>query len=451
MDIKAGELPRRIGGWSLGAITVGIVIGSGVFRTPSDIAALVGSPLNVMLVWLAGGLVTMCLALSLAELASMFPQSGGLYTYLREAFGNRSAFLFGWTFLLINPANWAAVSLIFASYFAIVFPGTAGHAKLIASAAILCVCAVNIVSTRLSTRFNWVFTLVKGAALLGLSVGILVVTRDGIPTGSAVQSLSIGHWGVALVAVLWPFEGVAAAAAMAGEVRNPRRNLPLGLIGGTIFVLLVYLLVNAALLSALSIDAMAKSESVFFDAATVTMGELGGLAIALAALAATFGALTAGATCDPRVLFAMATDKLFFARTGDVHRRFQTPYIAIIVSGTLAIIYIWVRTFEELASQFVLGMWVFYAWCVLGLIRLRRKRPELERPYRAPLYPILPMLFVLASGWLLINSFVELPVTSMINVAVILTGIPVYELWRWLGGRSRGCATPSTPESAGPS
>lgn len=432
MDIAARQLPRRIGGWSLAAITVGIVIGSGIFRTPSDIAALVGSPLNVMLVWLVGGVVTMCLALSLAELASMFPQSGGLYTYLREAFGDRSAFLFGWTFLLINPANWAAVSLIFASYFAIVFPTAAGHAKLIASVAVLCVCTVNIVSTRLSSRFNWLFTLVKGAALLGLSVGILVATRQGAPIGSAAPAPLLGSWGVALVAVLWPFEGVAAAAAMAGEVRDPRRNLPLGLIGGTIFVLLVYLLVNAALLSALSIDAMAKSDSVFFDAAIVAMGDFGGLAIALAALAATFGALSAGATCDPRVLFAMAADRLFFARTGNVHRRFQTPYVAIIVSGALAIIYIWVRTFEELASQFVLGMWVFYAWCVLGLIRLRRTRPELERPYRVPLYPILPILFVAASGWLLINSFAELPITSLINVAVILMGIPVYELWRSL-------------------
>lgn len=430
MNQEVTTLPRRLSGWSLGAITVGIVIGSGIFRSPSEIAGLVGTPVNVLIVWLIGGLVTMCLALSLAELAAMFPRSGGLYSYLQEAFGDRAAFLFGWTFLLINPANWAAVALIFADYVSAVSPVGAGRAKWIASVAILFVCAVNIVSVRLSSQFNWVFTVVKGMALVGLSAGILVTSGGGFGVGfGGAHHATLGSWGTALIAVLWPFEGVAAAAAMAGEVRDPRRSLPFGLIGGTLFVMLTYLLVNAALLSALPIDLIASSPFVAADAARAAMGHVGGVLVAVAAIVATFGALMAGATCDPRVLFAMAEDRLFFARAGDVHRRFETPHIAIAVTCVLAIAYVWIRTFEELAAQFVLGMWVFYGWCVIGLIKLRRTRASESRPYQVPWYPFLPIIFIVACGALLINAFFEMPVTSLVNLVVILLGVPIYELW----------------------
>ena len=430
MTQEFSNLPRRLGGWSLAAITVGIVIGSGIFRSPSEIAGLVGTPGNVLIVWLIGGLVTMCLALSLAELAAMFPRSGGLYSYLQEAFGDRAAFLFGWTFFLINPANWAAVALIFADYITAVSPHSGSDSKWIATGAILLVSLVNIVSIRLSSQFNWVFTVVKGLALLGLSAGILLLSQGiSLPGVDPEFRPTVGGWGAALIAVLWPFEGVAAAAALAGEVKNPRRNLPLGLIGGTLFVMLTYLLVNAAFLSALSVPAIAASPFVAADAARAVMGDWGSSIIAIAAIVATFGALLAGATCDPRVLFAMAEDRLFFTKVGAIHRRFQTPHIAIRVTALLAVAYVWVRTFEELAAQFVLGMWVFYGWCVIGLIKLRRTRPDLPRPYKVPWYPFLPVIFVLASGALLANAFVEMPVTSLANLVVILLGLPIYWLW----------------------
>ncbi len=436
MTQEFSNLPRRLSGWSLGAITIGIVIGSGIFRSPSEIAGLVGTPGNVLLVWLAGGLVTMCLALSLAELAAMFPRSGGLYSYLQEAFGNRAAFLFGWTFFLINPANWAAVSLIFADYISAVYPHGAGYAKWLATGAILLVSLVNIVSIRLSSQFNWLFTVIKGLALLGLSAGILLssqgVSLPGVDPGFRP---TVGGWGAALIAVLWPFEGVAAAAALAGEVKNPQRNLPLGLIGGTLFVMLTYLLINAAFLSALSVPAIAASPFVAADAARAVMGDWGSTIIAVAAIIATFGALLAGGTCDPRVLFAMAEDRLFFSKVGAVHHRFQTPHVAIIVTALLAVAYVWVRTFEELAAQFVLRMWVFYGWCVIGLIKLRISRPDLPRPYKVPLYPFLPVIFVLASGALLANAFVEMPVTSLANLVVILLGLPIY--WLWVSARGK--------------
>jgi amino acid transporter len=382
-----------------------------------------------MIVWCLGGLVTLCLALSVAELAAMFPRAGGLYTYLEEAFGRRAAFIFGWTFLLINPANWAAVALIFADYLGIFMPISTGQSRLIASGAILVVSIINIVSLSLSSRFNWLFTIVKGLALIGLSIGILLwgaSTHQATPT---LHSTSIVGWGTALIAVLWPFEGVVAAAAMAGEVRDPKRSLPIGLIGGTLFVTLTYLLVNVALLKSLSVDQIAASTFVAADAARASMGVTGGNLVASCAVVATFGALIAGATCDPRVLFAMAEDRLFFSKVGAVHSRFRTPYVAIALSCLVAIAFVWIRTFEELAAQFVLGMWVFYGLCVIGLIRLRITRPEALRPYRVPWFPILPLVFLTACGALLINAFIEMPTTSLVNVVVIALGLPIYELW----------------------
>jgi len=377
----------------------------------------------------------MCLALSVAELAAMFPRAGGLYTYLEEAFGRRAAFIFGWTFLLINPANWAAIALIFVDYLGIFVPIGSGQSRLIASGAILIVSIINIVSLKLSSRFNWLFTIVKGFALIGLSSGILLWGSAAHKSVASVyHSTSIAGWGTALIAVLWPFEGVVAAAAMAGEVKDPKRSLPIGLIGGTLFVTLTYLLVNAALLKSLSVDEMAASAFVAADAARVSMGELGGRLVAGCAVVATFGALIAGATCDPRVLFAMAEDRLFFSKVGTVHSRFRTPYIAIALSCIVAIAFIWIRTFEELAAQFVLGMWVFYGLCVIGLIRLRQVQPDTVRPYRVPWFPVLPLVFVIACGALLINAFIELPTTSLINVVVIALGLPVYELWMLITG-----------------
>jgi APA family basic amino acid/polyamine antiporter len=434
-------LPRRLSAWSLGAITVGIVIGSGIFRSPSEIAGLVGTPLGVLVVWLLGGVVTICLALSVAELAAMFPRAGGLYAYLEEAFGRRAAFIFGWTFLLINPANWAAIALIFVDYLGIFVPVGPSQSRLIASAAILVVSMVNIVSLNLSSRFNWLFTFIKGLALILLSAGILLWSSPPHqPSGFVHHSASIAGWGTALIAVLWPFEGVVAAAAMAGEVRDPKRSLPIGLIGGTLFVTLTYLLVNAALLKSLAVDGMAASAFVAADAARASMGALGGTLVAACAVVATFGALIAGATCDPRVLFAMAKDRLFFSRVGAVHGRFRTPHIAILLSCIVAIAYVWIRTFEELAAQFVLGMWVFYGLCVIGLIRLRRTQPDVVRPYRVPWFPVLPLVFIVACGALLVNAFIELPTTSLVNVVVIALGLPVYELWMLIAGDRRKAA-----------
>ena len=433
--LPGDPLPRTIGAGALAALTAGIVIGSGIFRTPSEIAALVGSPYLILLVWVVGGAITLCLGLCLAELGAMFPRVGGLYVYLEEAFGKPVAFMFGWTFLLINPANWAAISLIAAAYIGAAFGLDPGADRWLATAALAVVTIMNVASVTLATRFTSIFTFAKAGALLSIAAVIIVSGVDA-GDGGARGVGSMGAFGLALIAVLWPYEGVAAASAMAGEVRDPSRNIPRGLIGGVLIVTFLYLVINVAFLAALNPEVMAASRFVARDAATVVLGESGGVAVGAAAAVAVLGALIAAGTCDPRVLFAMARDRLFFARVGDVHPRAQTPYVAVLVSAVFAMLYVWVSTFEALAAQFVLGMWLFYALCVVGLIRLRITKADLPRPYRMPGFPWLPGLFLAASLGLLVNALIALPLISLTNIAVVAMGYPVYKIWQRYAARS---------------
>ena len=425
-------LPRTLGARTLATLTIGIVIGSGIFRTPSEIAGLVHSPSLILLVWAAGGGVTLCLGLCLAELGAMYPRVGGIYVYLEEAFGKPTAFIFGWTFLLINPANWAAIALIAAAYIGSVLGLGPAADRWIATGALAMVTIVNVASLPLAVRLNDLFTLVKGAALLGIA-GIIAFAGAGAAGQSAVATAGIppdGAFGLALIAVLWPYEGVAAASAMAGEVQDPARNVPRGLIGGVLIITLLYLIINLAFLSVLNPQNIAASRFVARDAATAALGDMGGAVAGIAGAVAVLGALIAAGTCDPRILFAMARERLFFSRVGDVHPRTMTPHVAVLVSAVLAMLYVWISSFEALAAQFVLGMWMFYALCVIGLIRLRIARPDLPRPYRMPGFPWLPGLFIAASLGLLVNALVAMPLVSLSNIVVVAMGYPVYRLWR---------------------
>lgn len=425
-------LPRRLGLWSTSAIVVGMIIGSGIFRTPSSIAETIGSVGGVGIIWVLGGLITICLALCLAELATMFPRAGGIYVYLREAWGPGVAFVYGWTFLLINPSQWAAISLIFAEYLGQYTGFTENEKRLAASLLIALVTGLNYFSVRLAAAIQTFATSAKALALAGLALVVFLFASgtDGAlaqPPSFSVPSL--GAFGVALVAVLWPYEGVAASCALAGEVHDPARNLPRALVMSVAAVMVLYLLVNAAYLYALPLERVARSGLVASEAMQTVVGSGGAAVIGACVMISTFGAVAAAAIVDPRVFYAMARDGLFFQKVGAIHARHQTPHVAVIISGALAIAYLWVRSFEELAAQFILGLWLFYGLAVLGLLRLRARSPDAPRPYRVLAYPLVPIAFVLSAGWLLLNSFVELPQVSLLNLAVTLAGIPVYWLW----------------------
>jgi APA family basic amino acid/polyamine antiporter len=419
--------------WSLVAVAVGMLIGSGIFRTPSTIAADVGSVPAIAAVWILGGIATLCLALCLAELGAMFPQAGGAYVYLRESFGPVAAFAYGWTYLIVTPSSWAAIVLIFAEYLGHFVTLSQTEKRIAATAVLLFVSGASYVSTRFAAGIQGVASSGKSFALAGIAV-VLFALGDGSSGAFAEpvvnEHLTFGAFIVALVAVLWPYEGIVAACAISGEIRDPQKNVPRGLIISVLAVMALYLLINAAYLYVLPVAAVAKSGLVAADAMQVVTGGAGAAVVAACVMLATFGAASASAIADPRVFYAMAVDGLFFRRIGSVHPRFQTPHVAVAVCGALSVLYIWVSTFEGLAAYFILGVWPLYGLTVAGLIRLRMSRPDADRPYRAPLYPLVPIVFLLATAALLGGSLVELPIVSLINFGIIAASYPVYLIWR---------------------
>jgi amino acid transporter len=426
------ELPRKLGLVTGVAMVVGIIIGSGIFRVPSPIAAQAGSIGGVTIVWVVGGVVALLGALSIAELAAMFPQAGGQYVYLREAYGRPLAFLYGWMFLITTPISWAAQSLIFAEYLGFFVPLSQWEIHVVAAVLIALVATAHYYSVRLGAVIQNLSTGAKLLALIGLSAAIFFLAPGG--THNPLSSESIGPigWsgiGMAVLIVLWAYDGWENLTALSGEVKNPQRNLPLALIGGVILVLGIYLIVNAAYLRALPFDQLAASTSVATDSAAAVFGRAGVSFVGALVMLSVFGSLNGSVMSDPRVFYAMAEDRLFFQSVGRVHKRFRTPHVAIAFITVIAIIYVLLRDFIELAEAYVLGIWPFLALAVIGLFILRKKRPDTPRSYRVLGYPVVPALFILASTVVIANSFWKQPGATGMSVGITLVGIPLYFLW----------------------
>jgi basic amino acid/polyamine antiporter, APA family len=430
---EAARLEPRLGIWSTAAILIGVTIGSGIFRVPAVVAAETGALGAAFLLWVVGGLVALFGALTIAELAAMYPRAGGIYVFLKEAYGPEVAFLFGWTRLLvIQPAVIGAIALICAAYVNAFVPLTPGQVRLLAACIIVVLAAANYRSMAWGAWVQNVSTVAKVVALLVLAAAIFLL---GDPAGGAfagetrLSPATWGGFGMALLAVMWTYDGWIDATYVAEEVRDPGRTLPRALAGGVLVVIGIYLVVNAAYLLALSMDEMAASELVAADAAMAVFGPVGASLVAGLVILSTFGALNGVTMTGPRVFFAMARDGLFFRPVAAVHPAFGTPHVAIGLAAGLGILYVSVRTFEQLAEAFVLGIWPFYVLCVLAVFLLRRRRPGAPRPYRAWGYPVVPVLFLLASLAMLGNALVRQPLSTLLGFAIILSGVPVYRLW----------------------
>lgn len=427
-------LPRKLGLVTAIAMVVGVIIGSGIFRVPSPIAEQTGSVGAIAIVWIAGGVITLLGVLSVAELAAMFPQAGGPYVYLREAYGRPLAFLYGWMFLITTPASWAAQSLIFAGYLKFFVPLSSLDMHIVAAVLIVLLATAHFCSVNLGAAIQNLSAAAKLLALIGLSVAIFLLAPGGKTAALGSESFGAAGWssiGLAILVVLWAYDGWENLTNLSGEVRNPRRNLPIALIGGVLIVLLMYLLVNAAYLRALPFDQLAASTSVATDSADAILGRAGVSFVGALVMLSIFGSLNGSMMSDPRVFFAMAEDRLFFKSVGRVHKRFETPHVAIAFLAVIAIIYVMLRDFLTLAEAYVLGIWPFLALTVIGLFILRKKRPELPRSYRAIGYPVLPALFVLATLAVVANSFWHHPGTTGLSVGITLIGVPLYFLWLW--------------------
>jgi amino acid transporter len=432
--------------WSAVAVLVGSTIGSGIFRTPAIIAARVPQPLPMLGVWVLGGGLALCGALTYAELAALFPRSGGVFVYIREGFGRLPAFLFGWTELvLIRASALGAIATPFAEYllrslgYDPQLPQYAGLVHYVAAAAIALTATLNYVGVRWSAIILNLTTGAKYGALLLLVLLAFAVGRGdfghfGASAAGATGTLSAGLFGLALVSVLWAYDGWGDLSFVGGEVRDPERNLPRALIAGTCAIIAIYLLVNAAYLYLLPIGQIARSPLVAADVAQLLVGRLGVGIIAVVVMVATFSTLLGSMLTAPRIFFAMAEDGLFFASVARVHPRFHTPSVSILLTGALGVAFVLARTFEQLADQFVVAIFPFYALAAAAVFVLRRRRPDLPRPVRVLGYPVVPMLFVLAAFLILGNALREHPGPTGLAFSVILLGVPVY-LW-WTRGRA---------------
>jgi APA family basic amino acid/polyamine antiporter len=446
------RLPRQIGILSAVAVLVGTTIGSGIFRSPAIIASDVDRTLLFILAWVLGGLVALAGALTLAELGGMFPRTGGIYVYIREAFGKLPAFLFGWAELVIlRPAAYGAIAVTSSEYTwrlldhdparALVGLGPLGvltFAQALAAVYIVILGLVNYRGLKLGAIVQNVSTVLKVAAIVVLVLLGLAMVPEVLPpvaelaprAADAPEPSSLAAFGLAMVAVLWAYDGWSDVGFVGGEIRDPERNLPRAFILGTAIVVALYIAISSVYLKVVPIADMPGRPLIAADVAEALIGPTGAVFVAAAVAVSTFGTLNGSMMTGPRVFYAMAEDKLFFKALAKVHPEHGTPGAAILLSIVLGVGFVSFQGFAELADQFVIGIWPFYALSVAAVFVLRRRRPELARPYRTWGYPIVPLLFLVAAIYLLGNYAIRETGKFALDVAIILSGVPVYWLWR---------------------
>jgi amino acid transporter len=440
-DAPRTTLRRRLGLWSATAVLVGSTVGSGIFRSPAGIAARLPGPLPLLGVWLTGGMFALCGALTLAEIAGALPDTGGLYVFIREGWGRLAAFLFGWSeLIIIRAASLGAISTTFAEYLFRLAgrdptSGAAADAvHWVAALAIGVTAAFNYRGLRWGSTVQNVTTVAKyGGLLLVVLVAMAIGFRaHGVQHFTPVApagSFGIARFGLALVSVLWAFDGWADLSFVAGEVADPRRVLPRAIIGGTLAVIAIYLLANVAYLAVLPVATIRASPLVAADVAQSAVGHWGAVFVAATVVVSTFGTLNATLLTAPRVFFAMASDGLLLRPVAAVHPRYGTPFVAVMLVAALGVAFVMLRTFDQLADTFVTAIVPFYALGVASIFVLRR-RATYDPPFRVPGYPLIPALFVLATIFLIVNAIAD-PTSRWATVAVfgtVLLGVPVYLL-----------------------
>ncbi len=436
------RLSRRLGLWSAVAVVIGSTIGSGIFRTPASVAEKIGDVPLFIVAWIAGGVLALCGALTYAELAALFPRSGGIYVYLREAFGPLTAFLFGWAELwIIRPGAFGAIGITASAYTLRTLGldpaepvGPMRAEQLLGAFYIAIVAFVNYLGVHRGAILQNISTILKSAALLLLVLlGLSIGRSSGIPMNeifSQHDQVGFSAFLLALVSILWAYDGWADLSFVGGEVRDPQRTMPKALIMGTAFVVLLYLSANFTYLSLIPMLQMRGAELVAADVALLLFGSIGVVLVSSAIAVSTFGTLNGSMMTAPRIFFAMAEDGLFPKSIAKVDPISKAPTGAILLTAIMGIIFISIRTFTDLANQFVIGIWPFYALGVAAVFVLRKTKPNIDRPYRVWGYPYVPTLFLLGSLFLLGNYLINEPLAFGIDVALILIGIPFYLIWR---------------------
>jgi amino acid transporter len=455
------RLVRRLGLWSAVAVLVGSTIGSGIFRTPAGVAQKIDDVPLFLLAWVVGGVVVLCGALTYSELAAAFPRSGGVYVFVRESFGKLPAFLFTWAELwVIRPGAFGAIGITASAYtlrtlgadpaaiVANIGPVDIRAEQLLGAGYIILVGTVNFFGIHRGAVLQNFSTAFKvGALALLVVLGFALGTPSaGMPEGGIfAQRAAVGlsPFLLAMVAILWAYDGWADLAFVGGEVRNPQTTLPRALLIGTATVVVLYLGANLVYLYLIPIQEMKQAELVAADVARLSIGPAGVVVVSAAIAVSTFGTLNGSMMTAPRIFFAAAEDRLIPDVIARVDPKHHAPTAAVVLMTVMGTTFILIRTFTALADQFIIGIWPFYALAVAGVFVLRRTQPGLERPYRTWGYPVVPLVFLVAALFLLGNYLVRETVSFAIDIGIILSGVPAFYIWNWWRRRAPPPATSS--------
>ncbi len=425
------DLPRTLGLLDALSIVIGCVIGGGIFLVPNLIAQNLPSAAAILGTWVFAGVVSFFGALACAELGAAMPATGGQYVFLREAYGPMVGFLCGWTnFLISRGAQSAWLAVVLAIYISYFHPFGPLASKAIAVAAIALFTFINYRGVSLGALVQKSFAAAKLVGILVIAGSAFLFGHASTAPAAAAEPITMSSFGVALIACLLAYDGWVQMSFVAGEIKNPNRNILLALGFGIATVIAVYLLANLAYLRVLSISEIAASTHVGADAAERVMGPVGGTLVSLIILLSIIGSLNGAVLTCPRVYFAQAQDGLFFRKFAEVHPRYQTPGFAILAQGVWAAVLIVSGSYEALIDYAMFAIWLSYAFMIAGVMVLRRTQPDLPRPYRMWGYPVTPLLFLGIALWFLGNMLVTRPGPSFAGLGLIAAGIPVYFIWK---------------------
>ena len=426
--MQESKLKKEISFLQAMAIVVGMIIGSGVFLKPGIVLQNAGTPILAITAWVAGGVITLASALTIAEIAAAIPKSGGLYTYLKDLYGDVYGFLLGWVQTIISyPASVAAQAIAFATYASFFWPLSAMQQKIVAICVLGFIMLMNILATKYGGTIQVVATIGKLVPIAAIILFGIINSSSFHITGTDAISGGSG-FGMAILGTLWAYEGWISVTNMAGELKKPAKDLPKVISLGVLFVVVIYALFNLAIFRAIPLSNVVNSSVPAADAATALFGKNGAIFITIGIMVSVFGALNGFLMTGARIPFAMGEEKMlpcssFLAK---VNPKFHTPANSLILESALAVIYILSGTFNTLTDLLVFVLWIFFTMGVFGVFRLRKRMPKKEGLYRVPLYPLTPIVGILGGLYILVSTVISNPTQSFVGIAITLVGLPVY-------------------------
>jgi len=410
------------------AIVVGMIIGSGIFLKPGIVFNDAGSPIMGIMAWIVGGIITLASALTIAEIASSIPKTGGLYVYLEELYGEVWGFLLGWVQTVISyPASGAALAIAFSTYATFFIPMNDLEQKLLAVGILVFVIIMNIISTKYGGAIQTIST-------VGKLVPIAAIIIFGLISGETHDFRSVtvmtegAGFGAAVLGTLWAYDGWIGVTNIAGELENPAKEMPKAIIFGVTSVIFVYALISIAMVNVIPIEKIVASTTPASDVAVALFGNGGAAFITAGIIVSVFGAMNGYLLTGARVPLAMGQRKQlpYSTQLGKIHKKFGTPTNALILEGALATIYIFSGTFNTLTDLLIFVLWIFFVMGVFGIFRLRKKIPADKRSYKVPLYPFIPLVGILGGIYILYSTIISAPLNSIIGIGIALAGLPIF-------------------------